>query len=156
MYGKAQCQAQQQIICLEWLKPAYNFGTYGCPYSIHECHCGPLVTTTTTLHPFNGFFSRTTWVSRHQKGKPFWIFLSICKSFAPCSRQITMPVPHHSVFYRPDVLPAAQSTPSKHSRQLTALINVKKLMEYVSIKRLRGQIVYFFVMNRQKIILCKN
>jgi len=27
------------------------------------------------LHPFNGNFSRTTWVSRHQKGKPFWILL---------------------------------------------------------------------------------
>ena len=27
------------------------------------------------LHPFNGLFSRTTWVSRHQKGKPFWILL---------------------------------------------------------------------------------
>ena len=25
------------------------------------------------LHPFNGLFSRTTWVIRHQKGKPFWI-----------------------------------------------------------------------------------
>ena len=24
-------------------------------------------TTTTTLHPFNGLFSRTTWVSQHQK-----------------------------------------------------------------------------------------
>jgi len=23
------------------------------------------------LHPFNGLFSRTTWVSQHQKGKPF-------------------------------------------------------------------------------------
>jgi len=30
------------------------------------------------------------------------------------SRQITMPVPHHSVFYRPDALPAAQPTASKH------------------------------------------
>jgi len=27
------------------------------------------------LHPFNGIFSRTTWVSGHQKGKPFWILL---------------------------------------------------------------------------------
>jgi len=27
------------------------------------------------LHPFNGLFSRTTWVSRHQKGEPFWILL---------------------------------------------------------------------------------
>jgi len=25
-----------------------------------------------------------------------------------------MPVPHHSVFYRPDALPAAQPTASKH------------------------------------------
>jgi len=37
----------------------------------------------------------------------------ICKS-APRSRQITTPIPHHSVFYRPDALPAAQPTASKH------------------------------------------
>ena len=37
---------------------------------------------------------------------------AICKS-APRFRQITMPVPHHSVFYRPDALPAAQPTASK-------------------------------------------
>ena len=40
---------------------------------------------------------------------------AICKS-ALCSRQITMPAPHHSVFYRPDALPAAQPTASKHWR----------------------------------------
>jgi len=38
---------------------------------------------------------------------------TICKS-APCSRQTTTPAPHHSVFYRPDALPAAQPTVSKH------------------------------------------
>jgi len=27
------------------------------------------------LHQFNGLFSRTTWVSWHEKGKPFWILL---------------------------------------------------------------------------------
>jgi len=66
--------------------------------------------TTTLLHPFNGLFSRTTWVSWHQKGKPFWILLQRemmgwqwhqldhMQSFAPPSRQITMPVPHRSVF----------------------------------------------------------
>jgi len=32
-------------------------------------------TTTTTLHQFNDLFSRTIWVSWHQKGKPFWILL---------------------------------------------------------------------------------
>ena len=43
---------------------------------------------------------------------------AICKS-APNSRQITMPTPRHS-FYRPDALPAAQPTASKHWRQWTA------------------------------------
>jgi len=38
-----------------------------------------------------------------------------CK-YAPCSRQVTMPAPHHSVFYRPDALPVAQPTASKHWR----------------------------------------
>ena len=59
--------------------------------------------------------------------KPVWILLkqetvngsgiswAICKS-APRSRQITTPALHHSVFYRPDVLPAAQPTASKHRR----------------------------------------
>ena len=62
-----------------------------------------------------------------RKVKPIWILLeqetvsgsgiswAICKS-APRSRQITTPVPHHSVFYRPDALPAAQPTASKHWR----------------------------------------
>jgi len=27
------------------------------------------------LHPFNGLFFKTTWVSWHQEGKPFWILL---------------------------------------------------------------------------------
>ena len=60
-----------------------------------------------------------------RKVKPIWILLrqetvsgsgiswAICKS-APCSRQITTPAPHHSVFYRPDALPVAQPTASKH------------------------------------------
>ena len=28
-----------------------------------------MTTTTTTLHSFNGLFSKTTWISRYQKGK---------------------------------------------------------------------------------------
>jgi len=42
---------------------------------------------------------------------------SICKS-APRSRQIATSAPHHSVFYRPDALPATQPTVSKHWRDL--------------------------------------
>jgi len=64
-----------------------------------------------------------------RKIKPIWILLkqetvsgsgihwAICKS-GPRSRQITMPAPHRSVFYRPDALPAAQPTVSKHWRQI--------------------------------------
>ena len=60
-----------------------------------------------------------------RKVKPIWILLkqetvsgsgiswAICKS-ASRSRRRTTPAPHHSVFYRPDALPAAQPTASKH------------------------------------------
>ena len=63
-----------------------------------------------------------------RKVKPIWILLkqetvsgsciswAVCMS-APHSRQTTTPTPHHSVFYRPVALPAAQPTASKHWRQ---------------------------------------
>ena len=127
-----------------------------CVFLYHATYAAK---TTTTLHPLNGLFSRTTCVSRYQKGKTsldlneardggVWrwqwhqldhiqtictplqtdnhtdtdymdftetrhsgsgISWAICKS-APRSRQITTPAPNHSVFYRPDALPAAQPT----------------------------------------------
>ena len=69
--------------------------------------------------------SRPRWGGT-RKVKPIWILLkqetvsgsgiswAIRKS-APSSRQITMPAPHHSLFYRPDALPTAP----KHWRQCT-------------------------------------
>ena len=79
-------------------------------------------------HPFNSLFSRTTWVSRHQKGKPFWILLEqetmgwqwhqldhmqiICTSLQTDNDASTSPLS----FYRPDALPATQPTVSKHWR----------------------------------------
>jgi len=83
---------------------------------------------TTHTHPFNGSFSVFPRLPRSagtRKVKPMWISLkqetvsgsdiswAICKS-APCSRQTTRPAPHHSVFCRPDALPVAQPTASKH------------------------------------------
>ena len=76
-----------------------------------------------------------------RKIKPIWILLkqeivsgsgiswTICKS-APRSRQITMPATHHSVFYRPDALPAAQPTASKHWRQSKALTVLNTQQQY--------------------------
>ena len=80
------------------------------------------------IHPFNSLVPGLPGWAGTRKVKPIWILLkqetvsgsgiswAICKS-APRSRQITMPTPHHSVFYRPDALPVAQPTQSKHWRQ---------------------------------------
>ena len=89
------------------------------------------------------------WAST-RKVKPIWILLeqetvsgsgiswAICKS-APCSRQITMPAPHHSVFYRPDALPAAQPTASKHWRHTrTRKIHLKMHKQQGLRKRLNS------------------
>jgi len=72
------------------------------------------------------FFCRITWVSRHQKGKPFWILLEqemtgwqwhqldpmqiISTSLQTDNHASTSPL--H--FYRPDALPPTQPTASKH------------------------------------------
>jgi len=88
------------------------------------------------LYPFNGLFSRTTWVSRYQKGKTsldlneakdygIWgcsgISWTICKLSAPRCKQISTPTPHDSNFCRPGAVPDTQQTVSKHegSNQLT-------------------------------------
>ena len=105
------------------------------------------LTDHTHTHMFNGPLSATTRVSRYQQGKTIWILLeqetvsgsgiswAICKA-APRSRQITTPAPHHSVFYRPDALPAAQPTASKHwkPRSLTGQQSIFK--RYYSKKHL--------------------
>jgi len=78
----------------------------------------------THTHPW-ALFPGLPGCAGTRKVKPIWILLkqetvsgsgiswAICKS-APHSRHTTMPAPHHSVVYRPDALPAAQPTASKH------------------------------------------
>ena len=91
--------------------------------------CAHLWTHIHTFKTFNSPYSGTTRVSRYQKGKPIWIFLkqetvsSSGISWArwkspPRSRQITTPALHHSVFYRPDALPAIQPAVSKQWRPM--------------------------------------
>jgi len=79
----------------------------------------------TLYTPFNGPFPVLPGSAGTRKVKLIWILLKqetvsgsgiswvICKS-APRSKQITTPARHHSVFYRPDAVPAAQPTVSKH------------------------------------------
>jgi len=58
--------------------------------------------------------------SGFQWSKRWWggsgISQTIWKSFSPRFRQITIPVPNHSIFYRLDALPATQPTALKHWR----------------------------------------
>jgi len=67
--------------------------------------------------------SGTTQVSWYQKGKTNLDFTEARVAVASAGPyaslhltpgKITMPAPHHSDFYRPDALPAAQPTASKH------------------------------------------
>ena len=82
--------------------------------------------THTHTHPFNGPFSGTTWVSRYQKGKTNLDFteardsewqwhqlghMQVCISLQTDNHASTPPL---LFFYRPDALPAAQPTASKH------------------------------------------
>jgi len=103
-------------------------------------HCAPIVKLLLLLCPLNGLFSRTTWVSRYQKGKtsldlyetgddgvseavasagPY--MQTICTSLQTDNNTNT----HQSVFYRPDALPAAKPTAPKHS----IIIKVKPIFE---------------------------
>ena len=82
------------------------------------------------LHPLNGPLSGTSEVSRYQKGKTNLDFtgardsgwqwhqlghMQVCTSLQTDNHAST-PRSHHSVFYGPDALPAAQPTASKHWR----------------------------------------
>jgi len=87
--------------------------------------------THTHTHTSNSPFSGLPGWAGTRKVTPIWILLkqetvsgsgiswAICKS-ASRSRQTS--APHHSVFYRPDALPAAQPTASKHWRLCTQQI----------------------------------
>jgi len=80
----------------------------------------------THTHPFNGPFSGTTRVSQYQKGKTNLDFteardsewqwrqlgnMQVCISLQTDYHASTTPL---QSFYRPDALPAAQPTASKH------------------------------------------
>ena len=94
-------------------------------------------THTHTHTRLTALFPRLSGWAGIRKVKAIWILLkqetvsgsginwAICKS-AHRSRQITTPAPHHSVFYRPDALPAAQPTVSKHWRDTTSYKDVDK------------------------------
>jgi len=95
------------------------------PILLSWAHKKATANTHTHTQPFNGLFSRTTWVSRYQKGKTNLDFtaardsewqwhqlghMQVCTSLKTDNHASTPPL----CFYRPDALPAAQPTASKH------------------------------------------
>ena len=105
-----------------------------------------------------------------RKATPIWILLkqetvsgsgiswAVCKS-APHSTQTTMPTPHHSVFYKPDALPAAQPTASKHWRQLfTYLLTGSKRAqsEMVMLRLFKSYCLTFVLYATEVMQLSKN
>ena len=97
----------------------------------------------THIHLMALFPGLPRWAST-RKVKPIWILVeqetvsgsgiswAICKS-APRSRQITTPVPHHSIFYRPDALPAALPTASKHWRHSAGCTSIAQTSTFETV-----------------------
>jgi len=119
-----------KVSCRHFCFRLTDYTYWLCKVSLQHlcrCHC-KLYTHTHTPVLTALCLGLPGWAST-RKVKPIWILLkqetvsgsgiscTICKS-APCSIQITTPAPHHSVFYTPDALPAAQPTASKHWRKI--------------------------------------
>jgi len=103
--------------------PLHFFGLKFVQNLLHCCNW--LLTETHTHTHLMALCPGLPGSASARKVKPIWILLkqetvsgsgiswAVCKSASSC-RQITMPAPHHSFFYRPDALPAAQPTASRH------------------------------------------
>ena len=91
-----------------------------------HARCSAIFNNHTHTHPFNGPLSGTIQVSRYQKGKTNLDFteardsgwqwhqlgyIQVCTSLQTDNHTSTPPL---LCFYRPDALPAAQPTASKH------------------------------------------
>jgi len=100
--------------------------------ALHSSQCfDSYVTGRLLLDPFNGLFSKTTWVSRYQKGNAS-LDLNEARDDVVLWHQLDhmqtiftlLPTDNHTNtssvnFYRPDALPDHQPTVSKHWRPVT-------------------------------------
>ena len=86
--------------------------------TVLHLNCRVLIKSTEQWHRCKNHVS----ILHHCRYITSGICWAICK-YAPYSRQITMLTSHHLSFYRPDALPAAQPTASKHWRHRNCVIN---------------------------------
>jgi len=130
--------------CIQWCCFLIAVAFYDVKvYIIHTfdtyVHC---TYTHTHTHPFNGPLSGTTRVSRYQKGKTNLDFseardsewqrlqLGHASLHLAADRQQCQ-YPTAQVFYRPDALPVAQPTVSKHWRDVHTYIQTYIVAEIV-------------------------
>ena len=102
------------------------------------------------LHPFNGLFSRTTWISQHQKvnhslvleSKLFWILMkqevmgwqwhrlnhmkNICTMLQTNNHASTSQLS----FYWPAAFPVAQPSVSKHWTYTTSAVSIMRFFYF--------------------------
>ena len=126
-----------------------DFWFLQCCWLLHLLCVNVRLHTHTFTHTFNGPFPGLPRWAGTRKVKPIWILLkqetvsgsgiswAICKS-ASRSRQIPCQYPTTQVFYRPDALPAAQPTASKHWRQYDAMNGGAKCRKWGSLGQLGG------------------
>ena len=131
----------------------------------HECCLqSPITHTHTHIHAFNGPFPGLSGSAGTRKVKPIWILpkqetvsgcgisQAVCKS-APCSRQKTMPAPHHLDFYRPDALPAlnqqSQSIEGNHrshstfvTARFTSMHSIHLAKNYLELLESKGRMAH--------------
>jgi len=135
------------LILLAYVNQLYKYGLYRNTYMHKQ-----------KKHPFSGLFSRTTRVSQHKEGKTILDFneargdgvvvasakSSICKSFAPPSRQITMPAPHHSFFTgRILFLMPNQPCQSTEGTEYLHVFNNNRLINiYIGKKQIKHHCIY--------------
>jgi len=143
---------RQVLICHNYIHLISKTATY----STHTHTC-----TRTHTHPFNGPLSGTTQVSRYQKGKTNLDFteatdsewqwhqlghMQVCTSLQIDNHATTPPLS----FYRPDALPAAQPTASKHWRHKetysTSHLNIKTYLCFLCI--INTQLIFVSWMHR--------
>jgi len=130
LYGllmKAKCQ--HYFVCALLFPVAENFNAFSITWMhlLSSARTQGTHTHTRLTAPFPGLFGwagtrkvkSISILPKQETVSGSDISRAICKS-APRSRQITTPAPHHSVFYRPDALPCAQPTVSKHWRPVYA------------------------------------
>jgi len=118
----AWCVSARWTDCADWDIHHTHTSYMPCQQFLHGTHGDELLLL---VHPFNGLLSRTTWLSRHQKGKPFWILLEqelmwwqwhqldhMQSSLQTDNHASTSPLS----FLQARSLPAAQPTASKQWR----------------------------------------